>query len=527
MGEPAEPGAFVVGESFARILTETTRSLVCVLDRDGRILLFNEACEHATGYRRDEVLGRDARDLVIPPEEREAFGEFLTYVWRTGAPSPQVGHWRTKQGRLRLIAWSNHPMPGAGGEPAALVTTGIDLTDRESPSRDVEGALAADPGDKLAEIGRLATEQRALRRVATLVASEVSPERVFTAVSEGCARVLEVNASMVVRYEGDGRATVLGRHNRDNIDVFPVGERIRTDEDSALGRVRTTAAPARVDDWGGLEGEVADAMFRTGYRSTAAAPIVVAGALWGAVAIASEDPLTADTENRLGAFCELASLAVASAQARADLTASRARVVKAGDEQRRRLERNLHDGAQQRLVSVALMLRLAKARLGPGAEVAAKLLDDASRELDTGLAELRELARGLHPAVLGDHGLLRALEALTARLPLVVDLEVEVDPRPPADVEATAYYIVAEALTNVARHAEASGARVTIRRDGGVLRVEVADDGRGGADAAGGTGILGLRDRAEAAGGTLSLSSLPGQGTVVGAVLPLPGSSRR
>ena len=245
MEEPAEPRAFEVGESFARILTETTRSLVCVFDREGRILLFNEACERATGYRRDEVLGRDARDLVIPPEEREAFSEFLTFVWRTGTPSPQVGHWQTKQGRLRLIAWSNHPMPGPGGEPAALVTTGIDLTDRENPSRDVEGALEADPGDKLAEIGRLATEQRALRRVATLVASEVSPERVFTAVSEGCARVLEVNASTVVRYETDGTATVRGRHNRDNIDVFRVGERIRADEDSALARVRGDRAPRR------------------------------------------------------------------------------------------------------------------------------------------------------------------------------------------------------------------------------------------------------------------------------------------
>src|SRR5215208_2033829 len=267
MEEPTEPRAFEVGESFARILTETTQSLVCVFDRDGRILLFNEACERATGYRRDEVIGRDARDFVIPPEEREAFGEFLTFVWRTGTPSPQVGHWQTKQGRLRLIAWSNHPMPGPEGSPAALVTTGIDLTDRESPSRGVEGALISDPGEKLAEIGRLATEQRALRRVATLVASEVSPERVFTAVSEGCARVLEVNASTVVRYETDGTATVRGRHNRDNIDVFRVGERIRTDEDSALGRVAATAAPARVDDWGGLAGEIADAMFRTGYRS--------------------------------------------------------------------------------------------------------------------------------------------------------------------------------------------------------------------------------------------------------------------
>ena len=522
MREPTGSQTFEVGEAFARILTETTRSLVCVLDRDGRILLFNDACERATGYSREEVIGRDARDLVIPPEEREAFGEFLTYVWRTGTPSPQVGHWQTKQGRLRLIAWSNHPMAGPDGRPRSLVTTGIDLTDREDRDRGA-GDLTPDPEAELAEIGRLATEQRALRRVATLVASEVSPERVFTAVSEGCARVLEVNASTVVRYEGDGTATVLGRHNRDNIDVFRVGERIRTDEDSALGRVAATAAPARVDDWGGLAGEIADAMFRTGYRSTAAAPIVVAGVLWGSVAIASEDPLPADSENRLGAFCELASLAVASAQARADLIASRARVVRAGDEQRRRLERNLHDGAQQRLVSVALMLRLAKARLGEGSEAAATLLDGASRELDTGLAELREIARGLHPAVLADHGLLRALEALTARLPIPVDIEAALEDRLPADVEATAYYVLSEALTNVARHAEARTARVTIRREPGSVRLEVADDGRGGADESAGTGLVGLRDRAEAAGGTLGLSSTPGRGTVVTAVLPMPG----
>src|SRR4051812_13338495 len=519
------PRAFEVGESFARILTETTQSLVCVYDRAGRILLFNEACVRATGFGREEVMGRDARDVVIPAEEREAFGEFLAHVWKSGSPSPQVGHWQAKDGRRRLIAGANHPMAAPGGTIESLVTTGIDLTDREPPGGEAEGALAGDPEAKLAEVGRLATEQRALRRVATLVASEVSPERVFTAVSEGCARVLEVNASTVVRYEADGTATVLGRHNRDHIDVFGLGERIRADQESALARVRQSAAPARVDDWGGLDGEIAEAMFRTGYRSTAAAPIVVAGALWGAVAIASEEPLPSDSENRLGAFCELASLAVASAQARADLTASRARVVKAGDEQRRRLERNLHDGAQQRLVSVALMLRLAKARLGPEAETAAKLLDDASRELDTGPAELRELARGPHPAVLGDHGLQRAIEALTARLPLPVDVDVALEERPPRDLEATAYYIVAEALTNVVRHAEADGGRVAIRRVGDALRVEVADDGRGGASAAGGTGLLGLRDRAEAAGGTLSISSRPGAGTVVSAALPLAGGS--
>ncbi|HET6550740.1 MAG TPA: PAS domain S-box protein, partial [Solirubrobacter sp.] len=409
---------FSHGGSIAEDLTETTQSLECVYDRDGRIVLFNDACERATGYRRDEVLGRDARELVIPPEEREAFGEFLAHVWKTGAPSPQVGHWRTKDGGRRLIAWSNKPLPGAGG---ALVTTGIDLTDR-GPARD-ERALHGDPEAKLGEVSRLAAEQRALRRVATLVAAEASPERVFTRVSEECARVLQVNSTAVMRFEGDAGATVVGRCNRDGIDVLGVGERLRASDASAVGRVLRTGAPARIDDWGPGR-ESPDEVFRVGYRSSAAAPILVAGALWGAVAIASEEPLPHDTEDRLGAFCELVSLAVASAQARTDLIASRARLVEAGDEQRRRLERNLHDGAQQHLVSVAVKLRVARSQLGARPEITGRLLDEALQELGAGLEELREIARGLHPAILGEHGLERALDVLAERLPVPVDIDV-------------------------------------------------------------------------------------------------------
>jgi PAS domain S-box-containing protein len=512
---------FVPGDSFARILTETTQSLVCVLDSEGRILLFNEACERATGFSRQEVIGHDARDFVIPPEERDAFSEFLAYVIASGASAPQVGHWMTKDGGRRLIAWSNKPMVSAEGGPTTVVTTGIDLTDRAPRQDEEDRALAGDPEAKLAEVGRLATEQRALRRVATLVASEAQPERVFSAVSAECARVLEVNASAVLRYEDDDTATVVGRHNRDSAGVLQIGQRLTTDETTSLGQVRRTGAAARVDDWGQTSrGATGETMFQSGYRSTASAPIVVAGALWGAVSIASEEPLPPESESRLAAFCELVSLAVASAQARADLVASRARLVKTGDDQRRRLERNLHDGAQQRLVSVALAIRLARARLGPAQEAAAKLLDDAARELDSGLAELREIARGLHPAILSDRGLRHALETLAGRLPVPVEIDAP-EERLSDGLEATAYYIVAEALTNVARHAEASHARVKIRVDDGVLRCEIADDGRGGADLSLGTGIQGLRDRAEAAGGTLSLTSPLGRGTIVTATLPL------
>ena len=216
---------------------------------------------------------------------------------------------------------------------------------------------------------------------------------------------------------------------------------------------------------------------------------------------------------------------MASAQARADLVASRARLVQAGDEQRRRLERNLHDGAQQHLVSVAVKLRVARAQLEAKPGIAATLLDEAMQELGTGLEELREIARGLHPVILSEHGLQRALEVLAERLPIDVEIDAPAE-RLPAPIEATAYYIASEALTNVVKHAAAAHARVTVARDGDVLRCEVSDDGRGGADARAGGGIAGLRDRAEAAGGTLTLVSPPGRGTVVTAGLPLPDQPR-
>ena len=511
---------FILGDEFAKVLTETTMSLVCVLDQYGRILFFNDACERVTGFDRDEVIGGDARDFVIPPEEAEAFSEVLDYVWTTGLSSPQVGHWLAKDGERKLIAWSNRLMPSEdGGGTALLVTTGIDLSASTPTGRD--DAFEGDPEAKLAEVSRLAQEQRALRRVATLVASEASPERVFTAVSEECARVLEVNASAVFRFEGDDTATIVGRHSRVGAgDVFNLGMRLPATEDTGIGQVLRTGVPARIHDYSERPGEIADNMRRMSYRSSVSAPIIVAGIMWGAVGIASAEPLPADTEGRLGAFCELVSLAVASAQAREDLSASRARLVKAGDEQRRKLERNLHDGAQQRLVSLALTIRLARRQLESKPDAVAASLEGAAKELDLALEELRELARGLHPAALTEQGLGPALAGVAKRLPIDVDVNAPSD-RLPENIEATAYYIVSEALTNVAKHAQATQAKVDMTVADDVLKFEITDDGRGGADPSAGSGILGLRDRAEAVGGTLFVISPPGKGTVVTAQIPL------
>jgi PAS domain S-box-containing protein len=509
-------GEFVLGDDFARVLTETTQALVCVLDSGGRIQLFNDACERTTGYDRAEVLGQDARDFVIPPEEVEAFGDVLAYIWRTGLSSPQVGHWATKDGGRRLIAWSNRLMPALHGKGNYLVTTGIDLTESAEES---EGALSGDVEAKLAEVGRLAQEQRALRRVATLVASEATPERVFMAVSEETARVLDVNATAVFRYEGDDTATVVGRLDRDGTGVFGVGDRIFADDNTAIGRARDSGLPARIEDYFAIDTDTARRMREAGYRSTVAAPIWVSGVPWGAIAIAAREELPADSEARLMGFCELASLAVAGAQAREDLQSSRARLVKTGDEQRRKLERNLHDGAQQRLVSLALTLRLARSKLESDPDSLEPILAGAANELDLALEELRELARGLHPAALTEQGLAPAVRALGDRLPVNVVVD-SLEERLPDYLEATAYYICSEALTNVAKHAHATRAEVSFHREPGVLRFEITDDGRGGADGRG-SGILGLRDRAESAGGTLFVISPPGRGTVVTATLPI------
>jgi PAS domain S-box-containing protein len=503
--------------AFASALTETTQALICVLDREGRILLFNEACERATGFSRDEVLGQDARDFVIPREEREAFGGVLAQIWATGYPSPQVGHWMTRDGGRRLVVWSNKPVLGNDGVPRYLVTSGLDITERAA---DRTGGLEGGVEARLVEIGLLAQEQRALRRVATLVASEATPERVFTAVSEESARVLESNAAAVFRYDPDDTITVVGRYARADVGAFPLGTTFPTDDVSTVGRVRRTGFPARIDNWMDVSGPVAETMKQSGYRCSVGAPIAVGGELWGAVSVADTEILPPESESRLAAFCELVSLAVASAQARTDLQASRARLVASADGERRRLERNLHDGAQQRMVSLALSLQMARAKIDKAPASAAAILDEATRELDQALVELRELARGLHPAILTDRGVAHALEALVARLPVPVELDVPEERFDPT-LEATAYYIAAEALTNVAKHADANVARVAVSHGDDCLRLEVVDDGCGCVDMAAGTGIVGLHDRAAAIGGTLTVASVSGEGTTVTATLPL------
>ena len=366
----------------------------------------------------------------------------------------------------------------------------------------------------------LAEEQAALRRVATLVATQAPQQDLFDSVTGEVGLLLGADLASLVRLEGH-RVQIVAGWSATPDRVVPTGMFVDVDQATATQAAVKTGRPARADDIHRVS-NAAQVLRELGIRSSVAAPINAEGRLWGAVTAARtrEEPFPEGAEKRLGDFAELVAQAIANAEARAEITASRARIVQASDAERRRIERNLHDGAQQRLVTLSLSLRLAERQLRDD-PLAAGLLEQASEELSDILQELRELARGIHPAVLTVHGLDAALEALAARAPLPVALVATPGERLPAPVEATAYYIVAESLTNVAKYAHATAATVSVTRSNGRLVARVEDDGVGGADIASGSGLRGLADRAEALRGTLRLESIDGHGTVVTAALPI------
>jgi signal transduction histidine kinase len=385
----------------------------------------------------------------------------------------------------------------------------------------MHGTSARD--DSLTRLQALVDEQAALRRVATLVAGDPEPRQVFECVCEEVGRVLGIEGTNLTRFEGDGTQTVLAGWSVHGTPIFPVGGGVPLEGDAAVPKVSRSGQPERVDDYDSVAGELAGMIRAAGIASAVAAPIKVAGRLWGAIVATTGEPnsFPPGTEERIAGFAELAADALANADAREQLAASRARIVEAADAERRRLERNLHDGAQQRLVSLALDLGQVEANLDAGdTRTARQLLATAREELGLALEELRELARGIHPAILSDRGLGPALEALVARVSLPVQLDAPCD-RLPERVEAAAYYVVAEALTNAARHARASSVGVRLRCDDGRLRIEVSDDGIGGADARSGSGLRGLADRVEALGGRLRLDSPAGAGTTLTGEIPL------
>ena len=380
------------------------------------------------------------------------------------------------------------------------------------------------------ELRGFAEEQAALRRVAMLVARAAPPEDVFAAVTAEVGRVLHADLAIMSRYDPGGVAAVLGAWSPTG-EVVPVsvGRRVALKGRNVHTLVFETGRPARVDDYAAASGPAADLARERGMHASVGVPISVEGRLWGAVFVSlmRAEQLPGDTEARLAGFTELVATAIANAESQAQLTASRARIVAAADQARRRIERDLHDGAQQRLISLALQLRVAQAAAPPGAGELVARLDSLVNEATGTLDELRELARGIHPVVLAEGGLAAALEVLARRSVVPVELDVRVAGRLPEQIEVGAYYVVAEALTNAAKHARASTVTVTAdatpadRFD--LLQVEVRDDGRGGAELALGTGLLGLKDRVEALGGAITVESPRGKGTTLRVTLPITG----
>jgi signal transduction histidine kinase len=402
-------------------------------------------------------------------------------------------------------------MPETGpGEVGHLERAFNSMTDSLEASRD--------------ELRQVADEHAALRRVATLVARAAAPHEVFGAVAGEAGRLLGAEVTVVAQFEPDGAATVVGSWDRPGArgPAVPLGSRWPVEDGTVAARVRRTGQPAQVSGYD--EGGAASAWaYDHGIGSTVASPIVVDGRLWGVIIAYSAAPAAHrdDTQKRLLAFTELVAMAVANTESQAQLAASRARVVAAADETRRRIERDLHDGTQQRLISLALELRAAQARVPPEQQNLVEQWSRTARGLSEVMEELREISRGLHPAILERGGLGPALRALARRAGVRVELNVRVSGRLPERVEVATYYVVSEALANAVKHARASVFEVDIAVADKILRLVVRDDGIGGADPSRGSGLIGLSDRVEAVGGRIDLTSPHGGGTTLLVTIPL------
>jgi signal transduction histidine kinase len=369
------------------------------------------------------------------------------------------------------------------------------------------------------QLRRLAAEQAALGRVAKLMAHGCGTPDVFDAVTAELQGLMGGYGTWLCRYEPDGTASVVSTSPTD-----PAADQMRwpIKGENVLAKVRDTGRAARMDGFEDAAGPVAASARDLGLRSVVGVPIVVEGRLWGVagVAWARPEPLPPDTEARVAAFTDLAATAIANADSRAELSASRARLVAAADQARQRIERDLHDGALQPFLAVAMQFGVVQAGLPPELEQTKAELSRALRGLNSAVDNLREISRGIHPTLLAAGGLPSALKALARRSPVPVELDLHSCPRMPSVVEVAAYHLVSEALTNAARHAHATVVHVQTTIQDGDLHLSIRDDGAGGADPHCGTGLTGLQDRVEALGGHLTITSPAGSGTLLSATIP-------
>jgi PAS domain S-box-containing protein len=487
-------------DELDRIFTLST-DMIAVADFDGRFTRVNPAAERILGYAEEELLARPYLDFVHP-DDRERTAAETTAIAKGRTTLSFENRFVRKDGSLRVLEWTSTPVL----EDRLTYAVARDVTERRLAEM---------------ELKRLADEQGALRRVATLVVKGVPAAEVLTAVAEELERLFDAHATTIGRLEPDGTMTIVASTGSER-DPTPVDSRLQPQPGMVLERVIRTGRAARVDDDGPATGLLREVTQQTRIHCSVAVPIMVEGSLWGSMGAATvREQFPADTEQRMAAFTELVGTAISNIQAREDLAASRARLVAAADEERRRVVRDLHDGAQQRLVHTIITLKLALRALERDGESGTELVTEALEHAERTHVELRELAHGILPAVLAHGGLRAGIEALAARMPVRVDVTVAVD-RLPTHLEATAYFVAAESLTNIAKHAHATCAAVRAQMADGAFQLQVSDDGVGGARPDG-TGLVGLADRLAVLHGRLRVDSPAGGGTLVTADIPLPG----
>jgi PAS domain S-box-containing protein len=459
--------------------------LLCVSGVDGYFKRVNPAFGRTLGYDAAELLSRPLMEFVHP-DDRERTARMIGALGEGQQISYFESRYIRADGAVRWLQWNMRAM--------------------------IEKGLLYGAARDVTENRMLTHEHAALRRVATLVAQGHDSGGLFDAVAVEVGQLLSADATRLLRYQEDGAALVVGSYGASDADIG-------VDRGQLWVGVAVDGASA-----------LAESLLAIGVAAAVAVPIIVSGRPWGAIVAAWKDPDAAggDTEIRMAQFTELVATAVANAESGAELAASRRRIVATADEARRRIERDLHDGAQQRLVSTVVALKLALQDLGDANGPAVELVEEALANAQRGMDEVREIAHGVHPRILSSGGLVPALKMLADRSPVSATVDVQTDARLPENVEVTAYYVASEALTNTAKHAQASQVRITVDVDDRWLVLTIRDDGVGGADPSRGSGLTGLRDRVAALGGALAVQSERGVGTVLTAQIPVasPAAAR-
>jgi PAS domain S-box-containing protein len=501
-------------------LFDLSLDLLCIAGFDGYFKRISPAFERTLGYSSEELLSRPFLEFVHPDdrartvEAMDVLGDETTVV--------RFEHrYVRKDGSTCWLEWSARPALDEG----LIYAAGRDVSEdkrAEDRLRDAHRTVERSRD----ELRAVAEEQAALRRVATRVAHGASSAEVFRAVATEIERLLDADTGGLMRYEPNEAVTVLVNHSRGQMPIFALGSHLPLDGDSVSRRVLRSGRPARLDNYDAAPGTIASRSRQSGAHCAVGAPVVVDGRLWGVMIAVWKRPvpIPPDTEDRLGQFAELVATAIANAASRTQLNASRARLVATSDETRRRIERDLHDGTQQRLVSLALGLRAAEDTVPPELPELRADLDRIATGLAGAVEELQEISRGLHPAILSRGGLAPALRTLARRAALPVDISVHANRKLPEQIEVAAYYVISEAITNAAKHSQATGVTVDLHAHDSTVTIAIRDDGIGGADPARGSGLIGLHDRVEAVGGTMDVASTHGQGTSLEVTIPVGGT---